>query len=72
VIGPMADAVIYSVHWNKTTRAQLEEGVHSLQSVDIKISGLSLNQIDMRKAQRYGGKYSELYGYNYGRKYYNN
>ncbi len=72
VIGPLADAVIYSIHWNKTTRAQLEEGVHSLQSVDIKISGLSLNQIDMRKAQSYGGKYSELYGYNYGRKYYNN
>jgi len=72
VIGPMADAVIYAIHWNKTTRAQLEEGVHSLQSVDIKISGLSLNQIDMRKAQSYGGKYSELYGYNYGRKYYNN
>jgi len=72
VIGPMADAVIYAIHWNKTTRAQLEEGVHSLQSVDIKISGLSLNQIDMRKAQNYGGKYSELYGYGYGRKYYNN
>ncbi|MEM7188427.1 MAG: polysaccharide biosynthesis tyrosine autokinase [Pseudomonadota bacterium] len=72
VIGPLADAVIYAIHWNKTTRAQLEEGVHSLQSVEIKISGLSLNQIDMRKAQSYGGKYGELYGYNYGRKYYNN
>ena len=72
VIAPLADALIYSIHWNKTTRAQLEEGIHSLQSVDIKISGLSLNQIDMRKAQNYGGKYSELYGYGYGRKYYNN
>ena len=72
VIGPMVDTVIYSVHWNKTTKAQLEEGIHSLQSVDIKISGLSLNQIDLRKAQNYGGKYAELYGKGYGRKYYNN
>jgi len=71
VIGPMADAVLYAVHWDRTTRVQVGEGVHALQSVDVKISGIALCQIDTRKAQAYGGKYGELYNA-YGRKYYHN
>ena len=71
VIGQSVDASIYAVHWNKTTRAQIEEGLHSLQTVGVKVSGLTLTQINLREAQKYGGKYGELYSA-YGRKYYNN
>ena len=69
VIGRMVDTVIYVVKWNQTTPAQVQEGLHSLQSVDVKVAGLSLSQINLRQAQAYGGKYGELYG-SYGRKYY--
>ncbi|MEM0991275.1 MAG: polysaccharide biosynthesis tyrosine autokinase [Pseudomonadota bacterium] len=71
VIGPMADAIVYVVHWDKTTRVQVLEGVHALNTVDVKVAGLSLSQIDMKKARAYGGKYSEMYS-SYGKRYYNN
>lgn len=71
VIGQLADAVLYMVRWNQTTRAQVEEGLAALATVDVKVSGLVLSQIDMREARRYGGRYSELYS-GYGSKYYNN
>lgn len=63
VIGRLADAVIYVVHWNQTTHAQVQEGLHSLNSVDVKISGLVLSQVNPRQARSYGGEYRELYGY---------
>ncbi|MEM6499828.1 MAG: polysaccharide biosynthesis tyrosine autokinase, partial [Pseudomonadota bacterium] len=71
VIGRLVDSVIYAVHWNRTTRIQLQEGLSSLDTVDVKVSGLVLSQVDVRKAQTYGGKYSELYT-SYGSKYYHN
>ena len=71
VIGRHADAVLYVVHWNKTSRAQVDEGLKSLANVDIKVSGLVLSQVDIRKASSYGGYYSDLYK-NYGGVYYRN
>ena len=71
VIGHMVDAVIYSVHWNRTARAQLLEGLNALSSVDIHVSGLSLSQIDLKQAQSYyGGKYGYGGYYGYGKGYY--
>ena len=72
LIGRQADAVVYVVRWDQTTRTQVTEGLHSLATVDVKVSGIALNQIDMKQAQRYGGKYGEVYYAAYGSKYYNN
>ena len=69
MIGQLADAVLYVVHWNRTTRTQVEEGLNALSTVDVKISGLVLSQVDVRKASYYGGKYREIYQA-YGRRYY--
>ena len=71
VIGQLADAIVYVVHWNKTTRSQLEAGLGALASVDLQLSGLSLSQIDIKMARGYGGKISEIYS-GHGSKYYHN
>ncbi len=71
VIGQVADAIVYVVRWNMTTQSQVEAGISSLASVDLKVSGISLSQVNIRKAKGYGRQYSELYG-SYGSKYYRN
>ena len=71
VIGQLADAIIYVVHWNRTARSQVESGLGALTSVDLKVAGLSLSQIDVREAKSYGGKYGEIYA-GYGGRYYHN
>lgn len=54
VIGQWVDAILYTVHWDETPRQQVSEGLHSLHSVNIKVSGLVLSQISLRKMRRYG------------------
>jgi capsular exopolysaccharide synthesis family protein len=71
VIGQLADAVLYAVRWNSTTRAQLEEGLNALATVDVKVSGLVLSQVDVRKAAQYGGRYRDVYAA-HGSRYYRN
>jgi polysaccharide biosynthesis transport protein len=71
IIGALSDANIYIVEWNKTTRAQVDQGLDMLLSVGIKITGLVLNQIDPYKIKTYG--YESQYGYEaYKSKYYEN
>ena len=70
VIGQSVDAIVYAVHWNVTTQAQVQEGLGMLASVDLKATGLVLSQIDIRQAQSYG-RYSDLYA-GYSAKYYRN
>lgn len=71
VIGQLADTVLYVVHWNRTTRVQVEEGLNAFASVDIQVAGLVLSQINIRKAAYYGGRYREIYAA-YDTKYYRN
>ncbi|MBM1817365.1 GumC family protein [Pseudosulfitobacter pseudonitzschiae] len=60
VIGQSVDTIVYSVKWDSTSHSQVLEGLRLLESVNLKVSGLALSQIDNRKMKRYG------YGYNYG------
>lgn len=71
VIGQMVDAIVYVVRWNMTTQSQVEAGVKALTSVDLKVLGFTLSQINMREAKGYGGQYGEIYD-GYGSKYYRN
>lgn len=61
VIGQHADAIIYVVNWDKTTVTQVTEGLRQLSSIDLKVTGLALTQIDQRGMKRYG--YGQKYGY---------
>lgn len=61
VIGSFSDANIYIVQWNKTTRAQVSQGLDMLSSVGVRTAGLVLNQIDLNTIKNYG--YISQYGY---------
>ncbi|MFU1478519.1 polysaccharide biosynthesis tyrosine autokinase [Roseovarius sp. C7] len=60
VIGQQVDAIIYTVKWDSTTHRQVNDGLKSLESVNLKVSGLVLGQIDQRGMKRYG--YGDSYG----------
>lgn len=68
VIGQCVDAILYSVAWDKTTKAQVAEGIQQLASAQLKITGFALSQIDPIGMNRYGygaygayAKYGKLY-----------
>ena len=69
LIGAISDANIYVVEWNKTTCAQVDQGLDMLSSIGVNTIGLVLNQIDPHKTKTYG--YTGSYGYGaYGSEYY--
>jgi polysaccharide biosynthesis transport protein len=72
VIGQSVDAILYTVKWDSTTRNQVREGLRMFETVNLKVSGLVLGQIDAKGMKRYGygGEYG-AYGA-YGAKYYHN
>ncbi|SHF37173.1 capsular exopolysaccharide family [Ruegeria intermedia] len=71
-IAQHADALLFAVHWDSTSQAQVAEGLRMLESVNFRPSGLVLSQIDTKGMKRYG--YDGQYGAyaQYGRKYYSN
>ena len=70
VIAQQVDAVAYVVHWDRTPRAQVEEGLRQLRSVHVPVTGLVLSRIDPKGMRRYG--YGGRYGpySRYGQSYY--
>ena len=69
LISTVSDINIYIVKWNKTSRAQVDQGLDMISSSGTKTIGLVLNQIDPNKTKTYG--YTGSYGYDtYGSKYY--
>lgn len=66
VIGREADAVLYVVHWNRTPRFQVAEGLNALRTAGVKVTGVVLNNIDPRAMRRY------VYGQGYYHTYYRN
>nr|WP_267140018.1 polysaccharide biosynthesis tyrosine autokinase [Anianabacter salinae] len=71
VIGQGVDAILYSVKWDSTSRTQVTEGLRLFESVNLRVSGIVLNQINPRRMKAYG--YGERYGAYaaYGKNYYN-
>lgn len=61
VIAQQADAVIYAVRWNSTTRRMIRTGLESLRQANVHAIGLALNKVDPKRMDRYG-----YYGYGYG------
>lgn len=67
VIAQLSDAVIYVVHWDKTSRTLVEQGLHAFNTVNVPVTGLVLSQVDPKGMKRYGEAYAA-----YGSKYYGN
>ncbi len=61
VIGTAADAILYVVHWNKTAKRSVRDGIASFESIGLKVTGTVLGQMNLRQMQAYG--YGEKYGY---------
>jgi len=70
VIGQHADAILFSVAWDKTQRGQVLAALREFESANIGVTGIALAQIDPKGMRRYGygGKYG-AYGA-YGQGYY--
>ena len=66
LIAQYADAVLYVVRWGSTLRKVVRQGLAAMASVNVKVTGLVLSQIDTSKAERYGEYFAV-----YGKKYYN-
>lgn len=67
VIGRIADATVFCVHWNRTTRETVTEALRFFAQVNIRIAGLVLSQVNVNKMARYGygnyGYYKEASKY---------
>lgn len=73
IIAQKADVVLMTVKWNDTGSAQVGEALQMFETVNLKVSGLVLSQIDdvLMKRYGYGGKYGGYGAYSgYGSKYY--
>ncbi len=72
IIAQHADAVLFTVKWDSTTKPQVDESLRLFRDANLRIAGLVLSQISPRGMKRYGygGKYG-AYGA-YGAKYYTN
>lgn len=72
VIGQSVDAIIYTVKWDSTSRTQVREGLRMFETVNLRVAGLILSQINAKRMKHYGygGEYG-AYGA-YGSKYYHN
>ncbi len=72
VIAQHADAILFIVRWNWTTVGQVRDGLRMFESVNRKVSGLVLSQINTRQVRKYGD--SDTYGLYapYARSYYRN
>ena len=71
IIGQHADAIIFVVKWDSTTKTQVGEALRLFETANLRVSGLVLTQIDAAGMRKYG--YGDSYGAyaSYGKKYYN-
>jgi len=72
VVAQQVDVVLFTVHWDRTTKSQVRDALRMFETVGVTISGIVLNQIDPKGMKRYG--YGDSYGAygSYGNKYYTN
>jgi len=66
IIARHCDAVVVSVHWNKTTRRQVQETLRMFESVGQKVTGLVLSRVNQKASRAYGyDSYTSYKGSNY-------
>ncbi|MGZ9812063.1 GumC family protein [Pseudoroseicyclus sp. H15] len=72
IVAGHADAVVFVVRWDRTSRHQVMEGLRMFETVGQGVTGTVLTQINPRGMRRYGYGANYGYGYSYGNKYYSN
>jgi capsular exopolysaccharide synthesis family protein len=72
IIGRLADAILFIVRWDATSRQQVNEGIERFESLGQEVTGLVLSQVDPKGMRQYG--YGDNYGgyMAYGSKYFKN
>ncbi|MGJ8543884.1 MAG: polysaccharide biosynthesis tyrosine autokinase [Sulfitobacter sp.] len=65
IIAQQADAIIFSVHWDKTGKQQVEDSLRLFHNSGQRITGLVLSQISAKRMRRYGGRAYASYGEKY-------
>lgn len=72
IMAQHVDALLFAVHWDSTSKTQVQDALRMFETVNQRVTGLVLNQIDPKGMKRYG--YGERYGAyaSYGRRYYTN
>lgn len=64
VLGTLANALIYVVRSEHTAKPLVVKGVGQLLQGNAPVTGIVLNQVDIKKAEKYGyGGYYDYYGY---------
>ncbi|MCB1337389.1 MAG: polysaccharide biosynthesis tyrosine autokinase [Maritimibacter sp.] len=65
IVARLTDAVLFSVKWDHTSRAQVTEAIRQFEIAGTDITGLVLTQIDPIGMRKYGyaGKYGAYGGY---------
>ncbi len=70
IVSKLADTVVYAVHWDKTPRDAVFEGLQELRSVQAPLAGVVMTMVNEDRASRYSysgysyykGKYRDYYG----------
>ena len=72
IIAEVADAIVFTVQWDQTSKPQVEEALRMFHNSGQRITGLVLSQISAKGMKRYGygGTYGAYAGH--GAKYYTN
>jgi capsular exopolysaccharide synthesis family protein len=69
VLAPLVDAYVYVVKADSTHTQHAKNGLKRIRQVNGNIAGVILNQVDVKKAERYYGEdhsgYYDSYGYSY-------
>lgn len=70
IIAQQVDAVVFAVHWDRTSRSQVTTALQQLSMVNVQVAGMVLTRVDPHGMRRYG--YGDSYGAyaSYGRNYY--
>ena len=70
-LSPAADTILFVVHWDRTRRDAVAAALKQLADISAEVSGVVLNQVDMKKHASYAygdaGQYYHLYSKCYGR-----
>ncbi|HLW28098.1 MAG TPA: protein tyrosine kinase, partial [Kiloniellales bacterium] len=64
VLAKIVDATVFVVRWAETPRETVKTALHQLGNMDVKVTGLVMSQVDLKRQAAYG--YGD-YGYYYGR-----
>jgi Mrp family chromosome partitioning ATPase len=65
LLATISNALLYVVRAESTSIPMVQKGVGQLLQNNAPVTGVVLNQVDLRKAKRYGYSYSNYYE-NYG------